>query len=161
MNASITFRFVGYLGNNEDAVSRLIKAGCYGFWAVHTEARMPDGTLLGAHIDGGVQARAPGYDAGGFDHDEFVTIPVEQPAADAFHAFLIAQLNKPYDLEVINALAMGALLGERDWRQPDHWICSELMAAAAEASAWCGRLATDVNHVTPRDWRIILSAKGY
>lgn len=155
--SDITFRFVA---GGDDFVSRAIRAGCYGYLYTHVEARMPDGLLLGAHADGGVMARKPGYDAGTFVKDEFVTIAAAQPVADAFHAFLTAQLGKPYDMEVIAAIAASAVIGERDWRAPDSWICSELQAAAAEACKLIGMLATGVNHVTPRDFRIALSALG-
>ena len=52
----ITLRFV----SSSDLVSRIIKGGQMGFGYQHVEALMPDGTLLGAHIQGGVQARAGG-----------------------------------------------------------------------------------------------------
>lgn len=55
----IVLRFV--TGNS--FVSAAIQRAEYGFWASHVEALMPDGTLLGAHIDGGVQARPRGYRA--------------------------------------------------------------------------------------------------
>ena len=51
----ITLRFV----TGDDLISRAIRAAEYGFWASHTEALMPDGTLLGAHADGGAGGCGP------------------------------------------------------------------------------------------------------
>ena len=56
----ITIRFV----TCRDIVSAGIRGFEYGFWASHTEALMPDGTLLGAHWQGGVLARPHDYDKG-------------------------------------------------------------------------------------------------
>jgi len=153
----ITIRFVG----GDDAVSKLIRAGSYGYWATHTEALMPEGSLLGAHLDGGVMARPRDYDAGEFKREEYVELAAKPNAEDAFNSFLHAQLGKAYDMKVIEAIAASALLGERNWRDPGKWICSELIAAALEAAGWLPRLATDVNHLTPRDVRLLLSARGY
>lgn len=138
-----------------DAISAGIRAAEYGFWASHTEALMPDGTLLGAHYDGGVQARPRDYDKGKYTKDIIVTIPTPQEMADKFHAFLRSQIGKPYDVE-----AIVAFVAQRDWRKSDSWICSELQAAALEAAGvleW--PLATEVNKITPRDLLLILSGK--
>lgn len=138
-----------------DAISFGIRAFEYGFWASHTEAVMPDGTLLGAHYDGGVQARAANYDAGKFVREEIVALPADDAMTDAFHAFLRDQVDKPYDLE-----AIVALVAERNWQAPDSWFCSELQAAALVACGWfTGPLATEFNHITPRDLLLIVSGR--
>lgn len=161
--SAIVIRFVG--GRN-DLVSRLIMADSGGHWAVHTEALFPagwpkiGGQLIGAHIDGGVMARPPGYDAG-FGREEYVTIPTDTATAVRFYGFMASQIGKPYDMEVIAALAASTVIGARDWRQDDSWICSELIAAACEAAAIFPKLAIDINHLTPRDDRLILSVLGY
>jgi len=153
----ITIRFVG----GDDAVSRLIRAGSYGYWATHTEALMPDGTLLGAHLEGGVMARPRDYDTGEFEREEYVELAAKQSAEDAFNSFLRGQLGKAYDMKVIEAIAASALIGERNWRDSGKWICSELITAALEAAGWLPNLAVDVNHLTPRDVRLVLSGRGY
>lgn len=151
MTAAIRLRFV----TCNDAISAGIRAAEYGFWASHTEAVMPDGTLLGAHYDGGVQARPRDYDKGQYEKDLIVTLPVPQPMADAFHSFLRAQLGKPYDVE-----AIVAFVARRDWQEPDAWFCSELQAAALAACGWfASALATEFNHITPRDLLLILSGR--
>jgi hypothetical protein len=138
-----------------DAISFGIRAFEYGFWASHTEAVMPDGTLLGAHYEGGVQARAADYDFGKFVREEIVTLPADDAMTDAFHAFLRAQIGKPYDLESIVAM-----VARRDWQAPDSWFCSELQAAALVACGWfASPLATEFNHITPRDLLLIVSGR--
>lgn len=142
-----------------EPISRLIRRGEYGFWATHCEAVMPDGKLLGALVHGGVLAREPDYDAGVWTQQLFVDLPATPKQDDAFHDFLRAQLGKPYDLAVICALALSPIIGERDWRQDSHWICSELISAAKEASLWCPMLATGTNFVTPRDDLLAISMR--
>lgn len=120
---------------------------------------MPDGTMLGAHIDGGVLARPADYDNAAWTQQLFVDLPATARQDDAFFAFMTSQIGKEYDLAVICALALSPLIGERDWRQHDHWVCSELLAAALEESLWCPPLATSVNFVTPRDNLIGISMR--
>ena len=82
---------------------------------------MPDGTLLGAHASGGVQARPKGYDRGKFWKQLFVPIPATPEQTDGFHTFLRAQIGKPYDFEAILGI-----VAQRDWRKDKAWMCSEL-----------------------------------
>lgn len=153
----IQLRFV----DGRDAIADAIRNAEYGFWAIHTEALMPDGALLGAHLDGGVQARPRDYDKGQYTRDLIVEIPVADAMAEKFHAFLRSQLRKPYDREAIVAFVAGlAGFGARDWREDDSWFCSELQAAALAACGWfAGALATQFNHVTPRDLLLIVSGR--
>jgi uncharacterized protein YycO len=136
-------------------VSAAIRAGEYGFWCSHVEAVMPDETLLGAHIDGGVQARPAGYDRGTATRELFAHLPATTPQDAAFHTFLRAQIGKPYDITAIEAL-----VAERDWTAPDSWFCSELQAAALRACGWfASDLATGFAKITPRDLLLMLSGR--
>lgn len=147
----IKIRFV----TTDSAVSIGIRYFEYGFWASHVEAKMPDGTLLGAHASGGVLARPADYDKGVFTRELYVQLPVDQEVADKFHAFMRAEIGKPYD-----RLAIAAFLARRDWKSKDSWFCSELIAAALCASGFFpDHLATDLNHVTPRDVLLMLSSR--
>jgi hypothetical protein len=147
----ITIRWV----TCNDKISFGIRKFEYGFWASHAEALMPDGTLLGAHIDGGVQARDHDYDKGKFTREMYVSIPTDPAVTDAFHAFLRKQVGKPYD-----SLAIAGLALQRDWQEPDSWFCSELVGAAL---ASCGyfpqHLADEFTHITPRDLLLIVSGR--
>lgn len=147
----ITLRFV----TSDSPISFGIRAAEYGFWASHVEALMPDGSLLGAHVEGGVLARARDYDKGKFIQELYVEIPAEPVVVAAFHAFLRSQLGKPYDKEAILAF-----VARRDWQDPDAWFCSELQAAALSACGWfASPLATEFNHITPRDLLLIVSGR--
>lgn len=147
----ITLRFV----TCNDPISAGIRAAEYGFWASHVEAVMPDGTLLGAHYDGGVEARAANYDLGEYSKDLHVALPADDAMTDAFHVFLKSQIGKPYDVEAIMAFVM-----RRDWQAPDSWFCSELQAAALVHCGWfASPLATEFNHITPRDLLLIVSGR--
>jgi hypothetical protein len=147
----IRLRFV----TSNSAISAGIRAAEYGFWASHTEALMPEGTLLGAHVDGGVMERPRDYDKGQYTKDIVVSIPTPQDMADKFHAFLRSQIGKPYDVEAILAF-----VARRDWQSPDAWFCSELQAAALVACGWfASPLATEFNHITPRDLLLIVSGR--
>jgi uncharacterized protein YycO len=138
-----------------DPISAGIRAAEYGFWASHAEAVMPDGTLLGAHYDGGVQARAADYDHGKFSQDLIVQLPAAPEMADAFHSFLRSQLGKPYDVQAILAFVT-----RRNWQEAEAWFCSELQAAALVACGWFSApLATEFNHITPRDLLLIISGR--
>jgi hypothetical protein len=53
------------------------------FWASHVEAVTPQGQYLGAHADGGVQARAPGYDAAILQHEQLVDLAETAPGQAA------------------------------------------------------------------------------
>jgi len=147
----ITIRFVA----ENDLVSRGIRLAEYGFWATHVETLMPDGTLLGAHASGGVQARPNDYDKGRFSRQLFVPIPATPEQTDAFHTFLRAQIGKPYDFE-----AIVGIVAQRDWRDDKAWMCSELVAAGLcqdKVGIFPPHLATEFNHVTPRDLLLIVS----
>jgi hypothetical protein len=147
----IVLRFV----DGQDMVAAGIRAAEYGFWAIHTEALMPDGTLLGAHWQGGVQARAHDYDAGQYTKDLYVQIAASPAMTDSFHSFLRAQLGKPYDVNAIAAFVAG-----RDWQEPGAWFCSELQAAALAHCGWFeSQLATEFNKITPRDLLLIVSGR--
>jgi hypothetical protein len=147
----ITIRFV----TCQDAVSAGIRGFEYGFWASHAEALMPDGTLLGAHYDGGVEARPRDYDKGKFTREQFEAIATTPEMAEIFHTFLRAQIGKKYDV-----MAIAGIVLQRDWQHADRWFCSELMAAAlSECGFFPPHLAEEFNHVTPRDLLLILSGR--
>ena len=131
----------------------------------HVDIVGDDGWLTGARSDWikplgdgnpippGVQCRPPFYEK--WKQRVVMTLPVEQPCYDAFWAFVRAQLHLPYDKTAIWGFAAG-----RDWREPDSWFCSELGAAALEASGACPVLYAPTNKITPSALATILSALG-
>jgi hypothetical protein len=160
----IHIRFV----TGSDFISNAIRIGERDGWATHAEVVMPDGTLLGAHIDGGVQARPAGYDKTKMTRELIVELSFgnfvdivgsgRQDAIDrmedAFYTFLRAQLGKPYDVSAIAGLAL-----DRDWRLADSWFCSELVAAALEQCDYLPKLSAADNHISPRDLLLVLSGR--
>lgn len=148
----IRLRFVT---GDRSAISRAIQFAQYGFWCSHVEAVMPEGTLLGAHADGGVQNRAVDYDAREWTRQEFVDLPADAEQTDGFYCLMRAEIGKPYDLT-----AIAAFVARRSWQEPDSWFCSELVMAMLEKIGVVTVVPTEVNHLTPRDCRLIVAAAG-
>lgn len=156
----IILRFVT---SDDTAISRGIQFAQGGFWCSHVEAVMPEGTLLGAHLQGGVQNRPADYDATEWTREEVVAVPATEAQTAAFHEFMRAEIGKPYDLT-----AIAAFVARRNWQEPDSWFCSELVMAMLEKAAVVPvqaagsppTLPTEVNHITPRDCRLIVAAIG-
>ena len=73
---------------------------------------------------------------------------------ETFFNFLRAQIGKPYDTDAVLGLGIG-----RNWREPDSWFCSELQAAALEASGYLPKLSAADNHISPRDLLLVLSGR--
>jgi hypothetical protein len=120
----------------------------------HVDSVMPDGSLLGARLDGGVQIRPADYL--GDEPKLRVELPAGPVMTDAYYDGVIGELGKPYDKAGILAFLFG-----RDWRDPDAWFCSELVAAKLES---CGYfpfpLASTTNKITPPDLILVLSARA-
>lgn len=130
----------------------------------HVDALMPSGQLFGARSDRvrcrngmaaprGVHIRPPAYAK--FNRQTIFNVPATKAQQHAFWSFLWPQIGKPYDWRVIWAFALG-----RDWREQDSWICSELQAAALEASGVLPKLYLAANKITPVSLALALSAIG-
>lgn len=125
----------------------------------HVDAVLDDGSLLGARSDrvggrpAGVQIRPPNYI--NFSLRVVMAIPVSDLQNTAFYAFLHSQVGKPYDSE-----AIWAFLFNRNWRETDSWICSELQAAGLEHAAVTPRLYLAANKITPVSLALAASAVG-
>jgi hypothetical protein len=126
----------------------------YGHGAVsHVDVVLPDGRLLGSRLSGGVQIRPPNYET--FTLVKRVNLPAIDDVRDNFLSFLRAQIGKPYDM-----LAIAAFAADRNWRDPRHWYCSELVAAGLERAKWFPYpLSAPANKVTPQDLLLALSAR--
>jgi hypothetical protein len=148
----ITLQFIGAEGFR----SRLIGWFSAGHLS-HVDVVMFDGQLLGARSDTckcelvgrtieippGVRIRPPNY----IGHPRSLVrfdIPATVEQERIFFAFLIKQIGRPYDYEAI----MGFIFN-RDWRETDSWICSELVAAALERAKIVPELYLAANRITP------------
>lgn len=127
------------------------------FWASHVEAVTPEGKYLGAHSDGGVQAREVGYDAGILQQELFVDLPETAPGqAQGFYAFLDRHIGEPYDFKSILGFLVPAIAAH----QPRHIICSALQALALRQCEWFAtQLVEPAHKITPRDLLLIISAR--
>lgn len=107
----------------------------------HVDFVLPDGRLLGARMNGGVQIRPK-------DYEKFTAVKRYQvDAPESVLDFAYSQIGKPYDWRGILNFGL-----HRDWRESDCWFCSELVL-------WCFdqaghpllNPAVDVRRLTPRD----------
>lgn len=147
---TIVVRFV----TGSDFISRAIAFAEKDGWPTHCDVKVTGGCLVGAHIDGGVQARPPNYDRTTMSCELYVSIDVPDEVEEKFNAFVNAQIGKPYDVTAIAGVVFG-----RDWRERDSWFCSELVAAALEDCGYLPMLASADNHISPRDLLLVLSGK--
>lgn len=127
------------------------------FWASHVEAVTPEGKYLGAHCDGGVQARPVDYDAPILQQELFVDLAETAPGqGDEFYAFLNRHIGEPYDFESI----LGFLVPDIPAHQPQHVICSALQALALRQCRWfAAPLVEPAHKITPRDLLLIISGR--
>ena len=133
-----------------DWISTSIRVITNSDWS-HTEIILPDGTYLGAHPDGGVKVRPANYCVP--TRERRYSIYVDDRQLDKIMAFTRGQIGKPYDLTDI-----AGLLTHLDWHTKGKWICSEFVAAAAEAGllyllnaepAFVSRITPEMLHLSP------------
>jgi hypothetical protein len=157
MMSNIRLRFV----TCHDPISEGIRLR-ENFWASHVEAVTPAGNgpgpkYLGAHAEGGVQARDVGYDAAILQRELFVDLAETAPGqADEFYAFLNRHIGEPYDFKSI----LGFLVPDVAAHQPGHVICSALQALALRQCGWfAAPLVEPAHKISPRDLLLIISAR--
>ena len=149
---SVTLQFV----LADDPCSSAIAWFSQGHFS-HVDAVLPDGRLLGARSDkiggvpSGVQIRPSNYGKW-VKRTQFV-IPCSPTQKTNFWSFLNAQIGKSYDSRAIWAFAVN-----RDWRESDSWICSELQSAALETAGIWRPLYLAANKITPVMCAMVASA---
>jgi hypothetical protein len=150
--SNIRLRFV----TCRDSISEGIRLR-ENFWASHVEAVTPQGQYLGAHADGGVAARAVGYDAAVLQREQFVDLAETAPGQAAeFYAFLGRHIGEPYDFKSI----LGFLVPDIAAHQPQHIICSALQALALRQCEWFATPLVEPAHkISPRDLLLIISGR--
>lgn len=151
MTFSVTIRGV----RSNDLASHVIAMDEDGFWVTHVEALI-QGKLVGALLNGGVQARPLGYDKETVEQELFITVPCTEPQKIAFEHGLLSNIGLPYGLNVIAGLAEGFLTGVAPLLSHGT-ICSGLVAgwlvrSGIIKSAPCGL------QTTPRDVLNLLGA---
>lgn len=125
----------------------------------HVDYMLDDGTLLGARDDAvggkppGVQIRPQGYAK--WIRREVMTVSCTTNEKKVYQDFLLNEIGKPYDSE-----AIWAFFFNRNWREKDSWICSELQAAAGEKSGILQPLYLTANKIVPVSCALAFSAVG-
>ncbi len=113
----------------------------------HVDLVLPDGSLLGARLKGGVQIRQPGYAK--FTKTARYCVEVEEDQANMLYNIARLQVGKPYNTRAILAFAF------EDY--PDaggaSWDCSELQIwLLFKIGIKALNLNPEhVNRITPRD----------
>lgn len=156
----ITLRFM--TGNSiTHMLIRAQERTTYPFIPSHVEAVDPvTGKWIGAHADGGVQARDPGYDRAtlltwGPDRkptELFVKVPATDKQTQLFYTFLRNKIGTPYDWGAI----FDFVFPLKDIDQQDHLICSALQALAL-SSALSMIFACPAHQTSPRDLLLLTS----
>ena len=108
-----------------DWISSAIRTVTDSQWS-HVEIVLPDNSYLGAHHPSGVQIRP--YDYCQPLRERRYQIPVSESALGKMLNFAHAQVGKPYDTADIFSILL-----HKNWQDSEAWICSELVAATAEA----------------------------
>jgi hypothetical protein len=138
----------------EDVVGLAILAQTGGRFS-HVEAVMPDGTYLGAHADGGVQARPSDYDKGQWARQLMVDLPSTTEMDAKFEHYLRAVIDEPYAFSSIFGFVT-----HLDFATHHHVICSALQALALRGSEWFATpLSMPAHMISPRDLQLILSGR--
>lgn len=143
----ITFRFLCDKKISSKIIA-LFSAGPLSHVDVKTEKGW-----LGARINGGVKIRPWNYIKPICEVQYDIETTKEQE--EEFWKFVNAQIGKPYDWTAIVAFVTG-----RNWRKPDTWYCSEILARALEVSRIIHPLYITENKVTPVGLVLITSAIG-
>jgi hypothetical protein len=146
----IRLRFV----YSDDPIGRGIILDTGGNYS-HVEAVTPDGQYLGAHSDGGVQARPADYDKGQFTRELFVDLPADEITTVKFHHYLNACVGEPYDFKAIAGFVL-------HWDEHDKHkvICSALQTLALRGCGWfASPLAQPAHEISPRDLLLMLSGR--
>ena len=131
------------------------------FTPSHVECVTPEGKWLGQHIDGGMQAREPGYDKGqiaplpnGRLCELFVDLPATAEQTESFYWHGNKSIGQPYDWEAI----LGFALPDIHLHKKFHAICSAKMVLMLRGADWFRwPLAVPAHLVDPRDLLLILS----
>jgi hypothetical protein len=163
-SAHVPFFWTGW----KNRASYFIRCLCHSNFS-HVEFMLDDGNLLGASDQGplspclsgssrGVAIRPPNYQLFGLRRQMIIATD----KADAVIAFVETQLGKPFDNTALHNFLSSAPPGDRNWRDPTSWFCSELVLAAMEEAGYFvpvlgkSQLPVPKNRVSPNDLLEIL-----
>lgn len=129
--------------------SALIRRMCHSPFS-HVDVVHEKG-LFGASDPGGVMFRPNDYQVFGIRR----RCAIKTPVADKFMEIIFAEMGKPFDGEALYAFMSDKV---REWRKPDSWFCSELVAyALEEAGFFPFKLISVKNRISPADLLLLLN----
>lgn len=142
----ITFQFV----TGKEAASELIR------WKTdseisHVNVVTPEGKLLGALMNGGIQVREANYDH--WTLQILVTIPVTDEQYDEFWKYALSQVGGKYDSKGIMGIALG-----NNMHDPKESFCSEYMTKCINAGK-VFRIAKDPSKIDPETLRLLVTSR--
>lgn len=114
----------------------------------HVNVVTPEGNLLGALMEGGVEIRKPDYDK--FTLQILVTLPVTDEQYEAFWQYAYSKVGTKYDKKAI----LGITFGDNR-NDPNKVFCSEYQAAGIIA-ANIFRIAKDPSKIDPEVLRLMI-----
>jgi hypothetical protein len=134
----ITLQF----STSKGLASRLIRFYSWSEFS-HVDLVLPDGKLLGARLDGGVQIRPPDYEQ--FTKVKRLVAAVTPRQGTRIYQLALDQIGKPYQMKSIFGFAF-----RKDAVSTGTWFCSELVAWLF-AKVGHPLVFKPVNRVSPED----------
>jgi len=138
---------------SQDLVAWFIEIGTRAKWD-HVEAVLPDGSIIAAHAQGGVQRCVSGYDTE-TTAQIVLDVPMAPDMLAKWVAYLESRIGAPYDMGAIVEFVsgFGALHVNADY------ICSALTILSFRHSGTIQNpLAEGAHMFSPRDVVLVLSA---
>src|SRR5216684_420847 len=111
--------------------SAIIRRLCHSDFS-HVDWVLPAG-LYGASDPGGVMLRPFNYQKFGVRHNARVEATSGQ--IRLFGEFCYAQEGKPFDNDALWSF-IGGHREKQAWKEPDKWLCSEMIACAFDYAGW-------------------------
>lgn len=119
----------------------------------HVDILTPNGTLIGAHAQGGIQERSPDYEKWGLRIRVILQVPEEK--ARAFYGYVRSMIGTPYDQKDI----LGIALGDARIHQDGRMICSQFGALASDDKSGIVLVDKDKWQVSPEELRMVWSSQ--
>jgi hypothetical protein len=155
MNPTLTFQFSSPALSSEKLLDRMVTEGIEKLTRgeiSHVDYVTPQGTLIGAHLNGGVQERAADYEKFGLRIR--VTVPVTAEQAAAALAYARSKIGTSYDAEDI----LGIAIGDSRLHDAHDLICSCLAANILDNEIYrIYRVAKVHWQVSPEELRFALT----
>lgn len=126
------------------------------FTPSHVETVSEDGaSYIGAHIEGGIQARPVGYDQADTLHELLLPLAATGEQDRVFWDFMVSKIGEPYDWHAI----IGFILPRHE-HTANTAICSAISALGLRKCEWFRwPLAAPAHLISPRDLLLTISGQ--